>query len=141
MKATVTTGGTHRARGPVVLLMVFLGGSLGSLARELLTPMLLQPWEWFPTLLVNVSACLMIGWLFTLRGRLPAPLMHLAVGGFCGGFSTFSHLSYEVVMLADAGQALEAWAYIAASVSLGIGAAMLGEWLGGGIADSGGAGR
>jgi CrcB protein len=122
----------------MVLLMVFLGGSVGSLARELLTPWLPGPWDWFPTLLVNVSACLLIGWLFTLRGRLPATVMHLGVGGFCGGFSTFSHLSYEVVVLADAGQALEASVYIAASVGLGIGAAMLGEALGGGLAGSDG---
>jgi CrcB protein len=120
----------HPSRAPVVLLLVFSGGALGSLARELLTPILPAPWVWFPTLLVNLAACALIGWLFTQRGRLSSALVHFLVGGFCGGFSTFSHFTLELVRLADAGAAFEASAYVAAALALGIAAAMLGERLG-----------
>ncbi|MEJ2534679.1 MAG: CrcB family protein [Gammaproteobacteria bacterium] len=120
--------GRHRA--PLVLLLVFLGGTLGSLARELLAPALPAPWFWFPILSVNLLACFFLGILFALRGQLSPNAMHFAAGGFCGGFSTFSHFSYEIVVLADAGAALEAGAYVALAVGLGIGAALLGEVLG-----------
>lgn len=114
-------------RAPLVLLLVFLGGALGSLARELLAPALPSPVFWLPILVVNVVACFLVGWLFMLRTRLHPYWMHTLVGGFCGGFSTFSHFSYELVLLGDAGQWLQALAYVVAAVALGIGAAMLGE--------------
>lgn len=120
--------GRHRA--PLVLLLVFIGGALGSLARELLAPALPAPWFWFPILCVNLLACFLLGVLFSLRGHLRPNAMHFAAGGFCGGFSTFSHFSYEIVALADAGAALEAAAYVALAVGAGIAAAMLGETLG-----------
>lgn len=120
--------GRHRA--PLILLLVFLGGALGSLARELVTPVLPAPWFWLPILLVNLLACALLGLLFSLRGRLRPNTMHFAAGGFCGGFSTFSHFSYEIVALADAGAAVEAATYVALAVGLGIAAAVGGERLG-----------
>lgn len=116
-----------RQRTAIVLLLVFLGGATGSLARELLTPALPAPWFWLPILTVNVAASFLIGWLFVLRGRIHPYLTHLLVGGFCGGFSTFSHFSYELVTLGEAGQYLEAMVYVLLAVVLGIGAAALGE--------------
>lgn len=121
----------HRQRSPVVLALVFLGGAAGSLAREWLTPVLPAPWFWVPILLVNVAASFIIGWLFMQRGRLHPYWMHLLVGGFCGGFSTFSHFSYELVLLGDAAQYLQAVAYVVLAVVLGVGAAVLGESLAG----------
>ncbi len=118
-----------RTRTVVVLLLVFFGGAAGSLARELLAPVLPAPWFWVPILLVNVSACFLIGWLYVLRGRLHPYWTHLWVGGFCGGFSTFSHFSLELVTLSDAGRMLEAFVYTVLAVVLGIGAAVLGEGL------------
>ena len=119
----------HEQQG-VILSLVFLGGALGALGREALVPLLPAPWFWVPILLVNVLASFLMGWFFTLRGRWHPHWSHLLVGGFCGGFSTFSHFSYELVTLADAGQLVAAGAYIVLAVVLGIGAAVLGERLG-----------
>ena len=116
-------------RTGLVLLLVFAGGAAGSLAREWLVPVLPDPWFWLPILLVNVLASFLIGWLFVLRGRIDTRLTHLLVGGFCGGFSTFSHFSYELVTLHDAGQWGQALVYILLAVVLGVGAAVAGERL------------
>lgn len=116
-----------RSSPAVVLLLVFFGGAVGSLARELLAPLVPAPWFWVPILVVNVVACFAIGWLFMLRERLHPYWMHGLVGGFCGGFSTFSHFSYELVVLGDGARYVEAGAYVVLAVVLGIGAAVLGE--------------
>ncbi len=113
----------------LIVVLVFFGGALGSLAREFLVPVLPAPWFWIPILLVNLSACFLIGWLFVLRDRLQAWLSNFLVVGFCGGFSTFSHFSYELVALGDAGAFLEALIYVVLAVVLGIGAAVAGEAL------------
>ncbi len=119
----------HERQG-IVLGLVFLGGALGALAREALVPLLPAPWFWIPILGVNVFASFLMGWFFTLRGRWNPYWSHLLVGGFCGGFSTFSHFSYELVTLADASRLAEAAAYMLLAVVLGIGAAVAGERLG-----------
>lgn len=120
---------SHERQG-AVLGLVFLGGALGALVREAWVPLLPAPWFWFPILLVNVSASFLMGWLFTLRNRWHPYWTHTLVGGFCGGFSTFSHFSYELVTLADASRLLEAAAYVLLAVTLGIGAAVAGERFG-----------
>jgi CrcB protein len=119
----------HERQG-VVLGLVFLGGALGALAREGLAPLLPSPWFWFPILLVNVLASFLMGWFFSLRGRWHPYWTHMLVGGFCGGFSTFSHFSYELVTLADSSRLGEAMVYVLLAVVLGVGAAMAGERLG-----------
>lgn len=125
---TIVTAPFRQRPLPVVGL-VFLGGAAGSLARELLAPQLPAPWFWVPILLVNVLASFLVGGLFVLRERLHPYWTHLLVGGFCGGFSTFSHFSFELVTLGDARAFGEAGAYLVLAVVLGIGAALLGERL------------
>jgi CrcB protein len=114
----------------LIVLLVFLGGAAGSLSRELLVPLLPAAWFWLPILLVNVLASFLVGWLYVLRGRVSPLLTHLLVGGFCGGFSTFSHFTYELVTLGSAGALLEAAFYVILAVVLGIAAAITGESLG-----------
>lgn len=114
----------------VILILVFAGGALGSLARELLSPALPTPWDWLPTLLINVAACFAIGWLYSLRDRMHTHLMHLAAVGFCGGFSTFSHFTEEVTLLFNGGAFVEAAVYAVLAVGLGLAAAVAGEGIG-----------
>lgn len=111
-------------------LLVLLGGAVGSLAREWLTPALPAPWFWVPILTVNLLASFIVGWLFVLRDRLDPRTLHFWVGGFCGGFSTFSHFTYELVVLGDAARLAEAGGYVFLAVSLGVGAALFGESVG-----------
>jgi CrcB protein len=71
-----------------------------------------------------------MGWFFTLRGRWHPYWTHMLVGGFCGGFSTFSHFTYELVTLADAARLGEALVYMLLAVMLGLAAAIAGERFG-----------
>lgn len=121
---------TEEPRQGLVLGGVFFGGAVGALAREGLVPILPDPWFWIPILGVNLLASFLVGWIFSLRHRLNPYWTHMLVGGFCGGFSTFSHFTYELVTLADLSKWAEVLAYILLSVVLGIGAAIAGERLG-----------
>lgn len=111
----------------LAFMAVFVGGAIGSLLRELLTPLLPAPWLWTPTLLINVAACFVIGWLYEIRDRLHEHVVHLAAVGFCGGLSTFSHVIEEIDGLVDAGRWSELVAMPVIAIGLGVAAAVLGE--------------
>jgi CrcB protein len=116
--------------GYAAFILVFVGGTAGSLAREMLAPLLPGYWVWLPILLINVAASFVIGWLYVARDRLHPGILHLGAVGFCGGFSTFSHFTRDTSDLILAGRAAEALAMVAAAVGLGLAAAVAGETLG-----------
>ena len=109
---------------------VFLGGGLGSICRygiaEIVKPYHLT----FPyaTLLANVLACmvlgLMVGW--SLKTDLSMNVRLLVMTGFCGGFSTFSTFTYETFALLEQGKLNLAFANIAMSMLVCLGAIYLG---------------
>ena len=113
-------------------LWVFIGGTLGSISRELIGQWWAPPppWDGLPILAINVSACLLIGWLYARQQRLHPHLMSFAAIGFCGGFSTFSHFTEQTLTLIQVGDLGLAVANVSASIILGLGAALLGERLG-----------
>lgn len=111
-------------------LFVFLGGSLGSLLRELLSP-------WVPafgpvtsTFAVNVVACFILGWLYAIRHQIHAHLLHLMAVGFCGGLSTFSTFTAEISDALVTGDVLRAVSAPVVEISVGVLAAALGEAIG-----------
>lgn len=113
----------------VSLLLIALGGALGSLARALAglaIPAGRLPWA---TITVNLAGSLLIGWLM---GRFPpgavgaARAHSFAVVGFCGGFTTFSAFSWQTFEQFQKGQALAAAANIFLSVALCLAATWLG---------------
>lgn len=119
------------------VLLVFIGGAVGSIAREFL--MLLVPTlsNGFPLdiLVANVVASLLIG--FT-TGRHNRKLIndgwHLMVTtGIMGGLSTFSSFVYasSVLMTASMTSALVAAAYVLISLVMGYVAVIVGMKIGG----------
>ncbi|MEJ0056559.1 MAG: fluoride efflux transporter CrcB [Bacteroidota bacterium] len=119
------------------LLIVFLGGGLGSVVRFSLGKWIYTlhthhfPWG---TLVVNVIACLTLGLVIGLADhkQLISPSARLFwTVGFCGGFSTFSTFSNETLALIQDGFTISSLIYIAASLILCVaatyGGLMVGE--------------
>lgn len=125
------------------VLLVFLGGGLGSAGRYLAglgLASVLPPTEQHPrwgsihvagTMAVNIVGCLMIGLVW---GRLGSGLREewrlLLVVGFLGGFTTYSAVGWETLNLAGRGHPGQAAAYVAATVALGLAAVWIGHTLG-----------
>lgn len=114
-------------------LLVFVGGAVGAPTRYL-TDRFVQSQHRlrFPlgTLAVNVIGCFLLG-IFTgeaARAGWSAHTLALIGTGFCGGLTTFSAFSVEVVDLAQARLWLRSAVYVAISAAAGIGLAELG-WL------------
>ncbi|GAM99232.1 protein crcB homolog [alpha proteobacterium U9-1i] len=113
------------------LLLVALGGALGSAARYGVG---LAAARWlgagFPwgTLVVNIAGGLAMG-LLAARTQEGEALRLLIGVGVLGGFTTFSAFSLETVRLMQQRPEL-GLAYIAASLALSVGACWLGLMLG-----------
>lgn len=112
------------------ILLVALGGAVGSVARFLLVAGAGRWGAGWPvgTLLVNVIGSLAIGVLYVTLGQ-RALLSPLLVTGVLGGFTTFSAFSLDTLKLWEAGQVVPALAYVAASVILSLAAVALGAAL------------
>ncbi len=118
-------------------LAIAAGGALGSVARYLCGVLALALFGTaFPlgTLGVNVAGSFLIGLYATLTepdGRLFAgPVMRQGVmGGFCGGFTTFSIFSLESIRLMEAGQWTLAATYVVVSAATWLPAVWLGHRL------------
>jgi len=111
-------------------LYVFLGGGLGSLTRYGVTALAPVSASHYGTLLSNAIACFILGVLLSLHGREILQSHHklLLATGFCGGFSTFSTFSGELVQLGQNGAIPEAILYGALSIVIGIAGILLGLW-------------
>lgn len=112
------------------LILVALGGAVGAVARFLTVAAALRlapGWPW-GTFAVNVAGSFLIGLCFVL---LPArgALSPLLMAGALGGFTTFSAFSLDAMKLWEAGQSLQAAAYVAGSVLLSLAAVALGAAL------------
>lgn len=111
-----------------VALAVAAGGAVGSVLRYLVGVWVPRPTPGdFPvaTLAINVVGSLLLAWLlrrFALEPAGPAVRAALTVG-LCGGFTTFSAFSVEVVTLLQAGRPGRAAVYVLASVVAGVAAA------------------
>lgn len=112
-------------------LLVFIFGGAGSTARYLISKNIALysqagfPW---PTFVINVAGCLLIGFLTALFARNigPESIRIALVAGFCGGFTTFSTFSKETFSLMQNGMWLTAGLYILGSITAGLFAVYIG---------------
>lgn len=114
------------------LLIIGSGGFLGSVARYLVSQLnLTVSFYSIPvgTLLVNITGCLVIGFLTGIAEKslilTPEWRLFLMVG-LCGGFTTFSAFANENLTLIHNGQMLAVLLYTGLSIFLGFIAVYLG---------------
>jgi CrcB protein len=140
-RGAVSRDSVSRAARPVhvqprFILLVGLGGALGTLARygaQLVVPHTWQlPW---PTLIVNLVGAFLLGFLLEAlvrRGRDDGGrrAMRLLIGtGFMGGFTTYSSLAVETSELLRDDRLLAAAGYGLVTLVVGLFASLLGMWL------------
>lgn len=120
----------------IKLLLVFLGGGIGSVARygigQLVaryTPRDLEPPHWldlYPlaTMLVNLIGCAVIGgawaWVISRGDGQPSTMMVFLIVGVLGGFTTFSSFGWETLELIQNQRLGMAAMYVVMSITLGL---------------------
>lgn len=105
---------------------IALFGALGALARNGVDGWVSQrtgaafPWG---TLVVNVTGCLLLGFLFTLlteRITIDPSLRFAVTTGFVGAYTTFSTFSLETLRLIQDGEVWQAAGNVLLSVVIGL---------------------
>jgi fluoride exporter len=128
----------HRPGGVAPLLVVALGGAIGTACRYgvsmLLGPAAAEsggpPWD---TLTVNLTGAGLLGVLvgaLLKRPNAPVLLRPFAGTGVLGGYTTFSALALETVQRWDSGHPVLAAMYLVVSIAAGVLAATAGIRIG-----------
>jgi fluoride exporter len=104
------------------LLLVGLGGAAGSMLRFAVQRYANIPGFPYGTLIVNLAGCFLIGifWGLLSKNFITPVSALLLMTGFCGGFTTFSALTYEGVQMMQDNRWLLLISYIAASIVGGL---------------------
>ncbi len=117
-------------------LLIALGGALGSITRYYVGSAIgSRMGARFPygTLVVNITACVIIGLSITYLGRrveLNPAWRYLVTVGFIGAYSTFSTFEWETLSTMRSGAFAVALLYAVGSVVLGLAATWCGAALG-----------
>ena len=116
-------------------LLIAVGGALGSIARFWVGSSVagrLGIKVPYGTLIVNLSACVIIGFTLTYLGKradLSPAWRYLIPVGFIGAYSTFSTYEWETLSTMRSGAFLLAGLYAVGSLVLGLVAVWGGAWL------------
>lgn len=107
------------------LLFVGSGGFIGSVLRYFISQYIQsKPESGFPygTLAVNIIGCFLIGIVYALfsKGELTNDWKLFLATGICGGFTTFSAFSNEMLMLFKSGNITEGVIYLTVSIVAGL---------------------
>lgn len=105
-------------------LLIFLGGGLGSVSRYGISRVFSGVSTDFPygTLTSNILASLILAFaVYQMPKADSGWLPYFLIIGFCGGFSTFSTFSNELVVLLQGENWVQAILYLLVSVGCGVG--------------------
>lgn len=116
------------------VLLVFLGGGLGSVLRYLVyrAMLLLNLASFYGTFTVNILGSLLLGVLmgyFLKEGNISNNLQLFMATGFCGGFTTFSTFAFENQAFLRSGDYMQFLLYALGSLFIGILAIVFGVFL------------
>ncbi len=116
------------------ILAVGSGSFLGGAGRYLVSLAMKDISKGFPwaTLAVNLLGCFLIGLLWGVFGKNGTDGSNWALFltvGFCGGFTTFSTVSKEAIIMLQTGHAWGFAAYVSMSVVVGVALVAFGYFL------------
>lgn len=116
------------------LLLVFVGGGLGSVMRFIIGKYLNSTATGIPygTFAANILGSLLIGIILGLalkNNTLSQNQILFLATGFCGGFTTFSTFAYENHIFLKSGDFMSFAIYTIASFVVGFSAVFLGMYL------------
>lgn len=114
----------HLRWGPIALVVI--GGALGVASRETIS-LLVPSLGALPVAIaaVNIFGAFLLGYLYEALTRAQGPIrsaanLKLLLGtGFCGGFTTYSALATDTVLLLHDGLPALAFAYALGTIVLG----------------------
>ena len=114
---------------------IAIGGVLGCWARYAMTNLIQAVYgRDFPyaTLSINVLGAFLMGFLYveTLERLTISPALRVGIlTGVLGGFTTFSTFAMETILLAQQGEMAKGVLYVALSIIIGLGAAVVGAYI------------
>ena len=116
------------------ILIVFIGGGLGSIFRYLINLLIKNPEGQFPinTFLVNMIGSFLIGLIFGYLNEnnyINNNIVLFLVIGFCGGLTTFSSFTYDSYELISFEKFFFLIIYNFLSIIIGIALVYFGLWL------------
>lgn len=103
------------------VLLVALGGAIGSLLRYGCSRWLNNLFFPYGTFAVNIIGAFLIGLLWAAFSKqTDEPVRLLLITGFCGGFTTFSAFSWEGLQMVQQGKFAPFFLYTFATILLGL---------------------
>lgn len=107
------------------ILFVGAGGFLGSVLRYIIAEYVQgKSSHGFPvgTLTVNIIGCFVIGLVYALasKGHVTSDWKLFLATGLCGGFTTFSAFSNDILLLFKTGNFVQGSLYLSISVVAGV---------------------